>query len=214
MDNPAKTILNIQAGHARDAVPTDNVTADKQKGSAKLLSDKSQIQKRLAEEKQMFSQAKESIETLRSERAEISLKDGKDKELAELDRRIGLVNAELLNAPAVISLLETQLAEAEAKIAAESRDATLDAQKAAGKKCLELSTKLVGLLEQAVGINAVLVNTLNSYQALYKRTNIDTLGSHFAEPSRGMLDFLFQHLRGELKDGRHVRLTTPTGPQV
>ena len=217
MDNPGRTILNIQAENAQAGVTLGDVTADRAKGAAKMLAEKVRIEKQLADLQKKKADSQIELEKLRGERAKITLsnKNGKlDKELSQLNNKIAQLNFDIDAGPDVVKVLETSLAAATAKIAAENRDATLDAQKAAAKQCQDLSEKLVKQLEVANGTNEVLSACYLRYQNLAKETNVDVLTARFAEPSRGMLAFVYGHLRDELKEGRHVRAMTRDGMQI
>ena len=215
--NPAQEILNITASHALDALPVDNVNGDKMKAAAVMLKEKARVEKQLADLQKKKADSQIELEKLRGERAKITLsnKNGKlDKELSQLNNKIAQLNFDIDAGPDVVKVLETSLAAATAKIAAENRDATLDAQKAAAKQCQDLSEKLVKQLEVANGTNEVLSACYLRYQNLAKETGVDVLTARFAEPSRGMLDFLYGHLKGELKDGKHCRSIPRDGPQI
>ena len=214
-ENAGKTIMDITASHAQEGVTIGDVAVDKAKGSAKLLDSKKQIQKRLADAISTLGQVKAGIEPLRKERAEISLAGGKDKELAALDKKIGLLNAEVDGLPDIIKLLEGQLIEADAKIKAECRDELLNRQKALARECQVLSEKLVKFLEQANGCNEVLQACYTRYKDLQKQTGISVLTTKFAEPSAEMLAYLFGHLKAELREGKHCRAMPRQGcPQI
>ena len=216
-EQAGQAIMEITNSHARAGLTLGDVTADRAKGAAKMLAEKAKIQKQLTEIQKKKTDSQVELEKLRGERAKVTLsnKNGKlDAEIGKINDQIGQLGYSLDGIPDIETILEKSLTDVSARIKAEARDETLNAQKVCAKQCLETSARLVKQLETAVATNNSLETLYQRYKDLAKETGIDAIGSHFAEPSVEMLSYVLGHMRAELT-GKHCRVMMRGGcPQI
>ena len=169
------------------------------------------LQAQIAKTKQKQSDNQTEREGLLQQRASLVVAD---KSTKEIDKQIAELRTAIDGTPAVLALYTKQLAEAKQKLAADNRDQLLNEQKQAAATALKLSKELVQLLAKAVGVNSELHAAYKRYQQLYDLTKVDLLGSHFAEPSNGLLEYLYGFLKAELEEGTHCRVQQVERPQI
>lgn len=210
LDNDSVIVFN------RDALLQKQFDQDHVKGILMMQDEIKKIETKLAETKQQQVTDQAQLEKLRTERAKVSLKEGsgfvrvqRDKKLAELDQQIKDLDNALRFVPDNLKELEKQLAEAKEKFAAEARDELLNKQKEVTSQAKELSKQLVAQLKSACEINQQLQTVYDQYKQLHQLTKVDFLGAKFAEPSLGLLNYLYEFLRGELEEGKHCRMAPP-----
>jgi len=172
------------------------------------------IQTQIAQTKKELNDNQAELEGLRMERAKVSLQKNQGARLTELNKLIAQKHYDVDCAPDVIVELEKQLTEAKAVYAVEDRDRLLTQHKAAAEQAMKLSKQLVEQLRLACKTNKELHAAYARNKQLQEMTNMDFLGVRFAEPSAGMLEYLYGFLRGELEDGRHCRPLRKEAPLI
>jgi len=207
LDDPNVMLLDreplLQEQHRNDHVKGILIM---QKAIAKIETKLTEIKKQQIDETTNLNQ-------LREKRARLFVEDSTkhSKQIAKLDADIDKLRTFITGLPDIITVLEKQLQTAKAKYAAEARNELLDKQKEVTKLCKELSKQLVAQLKVAVETNQKLQVVYRQYQNLYELTKIDFLGAMFAEPSLGLLEYLFGFLDGELNKGLHCRRSSSGG---
>ena len=169
--------------------------------------------------KESLENKKTYVEQYRTKRAAITTKGDltalNKRDVANIDCQIKKLQTAIVNIPSELQLLESQLAEAERKFAAEAREELLEKQKEITKQCQEASTALVGHLKLAVEANKNLRTAYDQYGELRKLTGVDLLGSKIALPSGEMLEYVYGFLKSEKEEGKHCRIILPSGcPQI
>jgi uncharacterized phage infection (PIP) family protein YhgE len=210
LDDPNVIIFN------REPLLQEQVKRDHVKGVRRMQNEIKQIEAKLAETKAKLIADESELTRLREQRAQLVVRSSKKHaaKIEELDTQIEKLRNFITNTPACIAVLQDQLQAAKAKYAAENRDALLNSQKEITKKAKELSKELVRLLAEAVKVNNKLQEAYSRYQSLHDLTKIDFLGSKFAEPSLGMLNYLYDFLKAELEEGKHERIVTAGEVQI
>jgi len=199
LDNDNAAILN------RQPLKQEQFQRDHIFGVHKMKNDVQRLEAQIASAKKQQIDNTAELEGLRMERGRVSLQKNSAAKLTELNKLIAQKGYDAECAPAVITELERQLAEAKQKLATETRDELLNKQKDIAEQAKSLSKALVDRLKVAVEVNQQLHQVYAQYKSLADLTHQDFLGSHIAEPSNGMLDYLFSFLKGELEEGRHCR---------
>jgi len=201
-------IVEFVSQEQREALKQEDFRQLHIKGIMIMRKQIKKIEAKLAETKNQRIVNEKDLERIREQRARLFVKDSKKHkiEIAKLDTEIDKLRNFVANTPAVINVLERQLAEAKQKFAAEAKDELASQQKAVTSEALKLSKQLVAQLKAAVDTNQKLHTAYGQYKKLHDLTKSDSLGNHFAEPSIQMLGFLYGHLRGELEEGKHVRM--------
>jgi len=171
------------------------------------------IETKLAKIRQQQVTDQAELERLREKRARLFVEDSAKHvaRIAKLDEQIEKLRTFINGLPDVITVLEKQLAEAKKKFAAEARNELLNKQKEVTEQAKELSEQLVEQLRVAVDTNQKLQVAYSKYQQLHNLTKVDLLGANFAEPSLGLLEYLYSFLKSELTEGKHCRMAMPGG---
>jgi len=162
-----------------------------------MLKQIAKLEANIAKTKKKLIDDSAELEGLLTQRAQFIV-DGKN--VKHIDQQIAELRTNIDGMPSVIDIYQKGLVEARRKLAVEDRDKLLDNEKVAVAKAMKLSRQLVAQLAAAVDTN--------------KELHVAYLGDHFAEPSHGMLEFLFGFLKGELKDGIHCRTMLKEPPQI
>jgi len=176
-----------------------------------MLKQIAKLEANIAKTKKKLIDDSAELEGLLTQRAQFIV-DGKN--VKHIDQQIAELRTNIDGMPSVIDIYQKGLVEARRKLAVEDRDKLLDNEKVAVAKAMKLSRQLVAQLAAAVDTNKELHVAYVEYKKLHEMTNVDLLGDHFAEPSHGMLEFLFGFLKGELKDGIHCRTMLKEPPQI
>ena len=213
LDDPNITIVN------REPLLQERFNDDHIRGIRIMQQEIKKIRDKIDVLKESLENKKTYVEQYREKRAAINTKDDltalNKRDVANIDCQIKKLQTAIVNIPSEIQLLESQLAEAERKFAAEAREELLEKQKSLATEMQELSEHLVELLAEAVEANKNLRTAYDQYGELRKLTGVDLLGSKIALPSGEMLEYVYGFLKGELENGQHCRTILPAGcPQI
>ncbi|MHC4535463.1 MAG: hypothetical protein ACYS6K_16045 [Planctomycetota bacterium] len=165
-----------------------------------------QTTQKITQAKDQLAKDKAALEQLRSKRAKLTIDK---KPTVEVDKQIAALTVEIENAPAVIEVLEQQLATEQQQHNHQIRDQLLNAQKEAAKEMERLSVKYVNALSKAVEINDSLHIASEKYINLQRKTKTNVCSPKVTQGSEGFLLFLHDICKQEIKGKRPNRPIFP-----
>ena len=173
------------------------------------------VQEKINELKTSTENKQQEIETLRTERAELTV-NARDPEkpkiktkILNIDSAINKLQTEIDNAPAELKLLEQQLADEHQRQAQEEQEALLKQQRSIVEDVERLSSEFIKLLQKANAVNDQLIAAIQAETGIRNKTGTALL-TEYCHGSQQSLKALLEKSQQEMS-GVHV---PPAGPGI